>query len=155
MSNPYVHTTQNFSIYQGRTRLDVPDFLGTVGEPGLRASLDQDILRANRAATAWNAVTGIGVAGVVVGAVGMSGARSAYEYYSYANVATAGLVTTLSGALFSSITSSKSFKLRRYPSASIGVDQAERLADQYNDQLRQQLGLSADDVWTIESQDRQ
>jgi hypothetical protein len=154
ISNPYVYASTTNSVYKGNTRMDMPDFLGTVGARDLRADLERDILRANRATTVWNTVAGVGIAGIVVGAVGMSNAWDAETYYGYANVATGGLVMTVGGLVGSSITSSRSFRLRRYPSSSIGLDEAERLADAYNDRLRQELGLTPDDVWGIESQGR-
>ena len=96
----------------------------------------------------------MGVTGLVVGSIGMSNAWDARTYYGYANMASAGLGATIGGLIGSSITSSKSFRLRRYPSASIGVDEAERLADDHNDRLRQELGLTPDDVWGVESEAR-
>lgn len=156
VANPYVHTSRTHSIYKGTVRMEVPSFLGEVGQSDLQHSLQQDILRANRFTTAWNVVTGIGVAGLVVGSVGMSAAWDARspDYYSYSTMASTGLLTTLTGLLGSSITSAKSIRLRRYPSASIGVDEAERMADAHNDQLRQDLGLTPEDVWNVESQAR-
>ena len=155
VSNPYLYTSSTHGIYKGTVRMDVPTFLGEVGQSELQYSLQQDILRANRYTTVWNVVTGIGVTGLVVGAVGMSAAWDVREYYSYSNMASTGLLTTITGLIGSSITSSKSVRLRRYPSASVGVDEAERLADAHNEQLRQELGLSAEDVWNVESQGRQ
>ncbi|MFT5680517.1 MAG: hypothetical protein ACI8RZ_001423 [Myxococcota bacterium] len=154
VSNPSVYTSRTDTIYQGTTRMDMPDFLGTVDARNLRADLERDILRANRSTNVWNTVAGAGIAGIVIGGLGMSEARDAQTYYGYANFAIGGLVATIGGLAGSSFTSSKSFRLRRYPSSSIGTDEAERLADAYNDRLREGLGLTPDDVWGVESQGR-
>ena len=157
VANPYMYTSRTHGIYKGTVRMDVPTFLGEVGQSDLQHSLQQDILRANRYTTVWNVVTGIGVTGLVVGSVGMSAAWEARspEYGSYYTMASTGLLTTITGLIGSSITSSKSVRLRRYPSASMGINEAEQLADAHNEQLRQDLGLSAEDVWSIESQSSQ
>ena len=120
------------------------------------APWQQDILRANRYTTVWNVVTGVGVTSLLVGSVGMSAAWDARstDYYTYSNLATSGLLTTITGLIGSSITSSKSVRLRRYPSSTLGISETEQLADAHNEQLRQDLGLSAEDVWDIESQAR-
>ena len=157
VSNPYVYTSRTHATYQGTTRLDVDDFLGTVGAGDLRSNLERDILNANRATTTWNVLAGVGVATIVAGYMGMSEASHARDedaYYRYSSVALGGTGLTSGGLIGSSGTSSRAFRLRRYPSESIGVTQAEELADTHNNQLRQQLGLTPEDVWGIESQER-
>lgn len=157
VSNPSVYASRTDAVYQGTTRMDMPDFLGTVGARDLRADLERDILRANRATNVWNTVAGLGIAGVVVGAFGISEAEYARDRYAmayYNNIAVGGLAATIGGLIGSSVSSSRSFRLRRNPSYSIGFNEAEKLAEEHNERLRQSLGLTADDVWGVESQGR-
>jgi hypothetical protein len=155
VANPTIYTSRTDAVYKGTSRLDMPDFLGTVGARDLRADLERDILRANRSSNVWNTVVGLGIAGVVVGSFGYSEAeyvrdRDAMIYYN--QIALGGLTATIGGLIGSSVASSRSFRLRRNPSYSIGFSEAEQLAEEHNERLRQGLGLTADDVWGVESQ---
>ncbi len=157
VANPAIYTSRTDAVYKGTTRLNMPDFLSTVGQQDLRADLERDILRANRSSTAWSTVAGLGIVGVVVGSFGYAEAeyqrdRDAMIYYN--NIALGGLTATIGGLIGSSMTSSRSFRLRRNPSYSVGFSEAERLAEEHNERLRQGLGLTADDVWGVESQGR-
>ncbi|MEL6348862.1 MAG: hypothetical protein AAFV53_37505 [Myxococcota bacterium] len=152
-----ISTTRTWGIYKGADRLDVPDFLEEVGALELKYTLDQDIQRARRNSRAWYALAGAGVAGILVGSIGANsagrtpGPEARFEEYVYTNVVFASIGTTVLGLFAGSFPAARAERLTNYPSASLTIDRAQRLADEHNETLRQDLDLSPEAVWDIES----
>ena len=147
-----ITTTRTWGVYKGPTRLDVPEFLGTIGDTEQQRQLELEITRAERAARSWRIVGGAGIGAMVVGYVGMNTAPDPVTFWQYNSLSVTGLIATVGGFAISSIPAGKALRKRRYPSESLGVAEAQRLADEHNDRLRQSLGLTPTDVWGVESQ---
>ena len=145
-----LRVTRGWGIYQGPRRVDVPTFLGEVGEAGQKAALDGDISRATRNSQIWFTAAGIGAAALLTGFVGSNLATTPSDAYQWSQVSFLGATTTVVGLVGGSFPSSKAQRLRRVPAATMSVDEANRLANRHNEQLRQELGLSPDDVWRLE-----
>lgn len=148
--NPVV-TTRTWAIYRGPERLSVPTFLETVGATERHAELVGRIHKARRAAHAWLGVSGVGAAGLVAGLVGMAVAddQQTYDLLSLTTLAGGGL--TFGGLLGASFPFSRAARLERYPAASLTIGEAQKLVDAYNDRLREQLGITPEQAWRIES----
>jgi hypothetical protein len=145
-----LRVTRGWGIYQGPRRVDVPTFLGEVGEAGQKAELDADISRASRNSQIWFTAAGIGAAALLTGFVGSNLATTPQDAYQWSQVSFVGATTTVVGLVGGSFPSSKAQRLRRVPAATMSVDEATRLATRHNEQLREKLGLSPDDVWRME-----
>lgn len=152
-----ITTSRTWGVYLGADRLTVPEFLEEVGALELKYQLDQDIQRAQRTSRAWYALAGAGVVGIIVGSIGANSAGRApgpearFEEYVYTNVVFASIGTTVLGLFGGSFPAARAERLQTYPSASISIQKAQRLADDHNEQLRQDLDLEPQDVWGIES----
>ena len=49
-----------------------------------------------------------------------------------------------------SFPSAKANRLVRYPSSTLTADEAQQYVDSHNDRLQQELGLTAQEVWSFE-----
>jgi len=147
-----VTTTQTWGVYQGAQRLDVPMFLSEVGALDLRYQVQRDIQQATRRSRLWFSVAGLGMAGVVTGSLGAyHSPRWSQQEAQFTTLTLNSIGATVAGLFAGSFPSARAERLRRYPSASVGIREAEILADEHNERLRKELGLTAEDVWEIES----
>lgn len=143
-------TTRTWGIYQGPQRLAVPTFLSAAGEADRSAVLSGQITKSRKATRTWFTVAGVGGAAIMTGMVGMGAAEELSTAQAYNTVALGGVGFLVTGLVAASFPSAKAHKLARYPSATLTVDEAQGLVDRHNDALREELGLSADEVWSIE-----
>jgi len=148
-----VTTTRTWGTYQGAQRLDVPTFLLEANAVGASGELTADITGAQQRSRVWYSVAGVGVAGLLVGTIGARTAPTEELFYQYSSLMTPSIGLALGGMLAGSFPAARAERLRRYPSESIGIQEAQALADAHNDALRASLGLSPEDVWVIESAD--
>jgi hypothetical protein len=142
---------RTWGVYRGPERLAVPDFLAVVGEAERKRELDAVLERLARRSKAWSVVAVVGGAGLAAGLIGMSSAQTAADYQTFNAVTLGGTIVMATGFVGSSFPKGKESGLRRYPSSSIGGDEAQGMVDQHNEALRQELGLSASDVWALEA----
>jgi hypothetical protein len=142
---------RTWGIYRGPERLPVPDFLSVVGEAERKRELDAVLERLARRSKAWSVVAVVGGAGLAAGLIGMSSVETREEYQTFNAVTLGGTLVMATGFVGSSFPSGKGSALRRYPSSSMGSDQAQAMVDQHNEALRKELGLSAADVWALET----
>ena len=147
-----VTTSRTWGVYQGPSRINVPDFLTMVGQTEQSRLLSAEIARAERASRAWYTTAGVGVAGMIVGWVGYNTATTRDDRITFNNISLGGLGLTVTGLIGGSFPAGKATRLQRVPQASMTSDQAQQLIDTHNNTLRESLQLSADDVWAIESQ---
>jgi hypothetical protein len=146
-----IQTARTHGAYQGAQWLTVPDFLAEAGASNLQRQLNTDIETAQRRSRLFYLAAGVGVAGLVASSYGARTARSAEQYYFYGNMVLPSLGVTVGGLLAGAIPAAQAERLRRYPTESIGIDQAQELADGHNEELRQSLGLQPEDVWQLEA----
>jgi len=151
LSEP-IYSTTSWGVYRGYTLMEVPAFLGAVGEDALREQLLTDIRTAQRSARNWHTVGWVGVAGLIAGIIGAETSRDRKEYEGYNGITSVGLIMAVGGFVGGTLPASRAARLRRSPTASIGMDTAQQLADEHNDRLRSSLGLTEGDVWNLESQ---
>ena len=144
---------RTWGIYRGPERLDMDTFLGLVGEKDKQTELRTDLDRLLKRQRRWNVLAGAGGAGVVAGLVGMSAlVNTPEEYAVYNTVTLAGTLVLATGLVGSSFPRGTSSALLRYPSTTMGGADAQRLVEQHNEQLRDELGLTAADVWALEEE---
>jgi hypothetical protein len=143
---------RTWGVYRGPERLDVPEFLTAVGQTQRRKELDADITRLKRRATFWSVIAGLGGAGLATGLVGMSTVETRQQYDTFNAVTLGGTLVMATGFIGNSFPRGKESALRRYPSATMGSDEAQQLIDAHNEALREELGLSAADVWALEAE---
>jgi len=82
LSEP-IYSTTSWGVYRGYTLMEVPAFLGAVGEDALREQLLTDIRTAQRSARNWHTVGWVGVAGLIAGIIGAETSRDRKEYDGY------------------------------------------------------------------------
>lgn len=147
-----IQTHRTHGVYQGSTWLDVPTFLQVAGADDLQRDVSRDISRARRRSRACYITAGVGVLGMIVGSAGARSAENRNEYRQYASLVGPSLGLTVGGLFVGSFPAARSERMRRYPAESIGLDRAQQIADEYNNNLRMSLGLTPEEVWPIEAQ---
>ena len=150
--NPVV-TSRTWGIYQGPAALSAPHFLELAGDLERRDRLLGEIHHARSKRNAWYAVAGVGAAGLLTGMVGMQAADNREQFENANLIGLGGAALTVTGLLGASFPSAKARRLERYPSASMGPAEAQRLIDAHNEHLAQDLGLQPREVWQIEGHD--
>lgn len=136
-----------YAVFQGPTRLNVPQYLDVVGDPR-----EDDWRRRIDNNRRWSAgFTGLGVMGGVATIVGVIGGsmnrdfdrRDDWDLVTLSGIG--GLVIGFGGA---SATSSRAFTLQTNYNL-LGWDNTRNQVDDYNDALRQDLGISPQQAWDI------
>ncbi len=150
-----IQQVRTWGVYRGPERLDVPTFLDVAGAAERKQDLDLDLDRLKRRSQTWSGLAGVGIAGIVAGLVGTTQAAraedvDAYVAWNWVTLGSSGVLTA--GFIGASFPRSKASALRRYPSASMTSAEARQLVDAHNDALRDELGLSAADVWAVEAE---
>ncbi len=136
-----------WAVFQGPSRLGVPEYLDLVGDS--RADDVRHRIRSNRTAGAVLSTVGVvGLAAVVTGLVGAADADFPPERREWNNVALAGTGGILIGFTGASIAHGTARRLE-YDYGELGWEPTRAQVDGYNEQLRQQLGLSAEQAWHI------
>ena len=150
VSDP-IYTSRTLRVYQAKEPISTLTFFKLVGDDSQFKQASRQIkkyrLRRNIGRTV--ALVGLGV--TVGGWVGASRAQTEFELYLYSNATLTGSLVCFGGLLGSSFPSSKENALLQTPLASMSKVEVEKHIDAFNDDLRLKLGLTIDDVWTIES----
>ena len=136
-----------WTVFQGPMRLSVPDYLTLVGDP--RADDYRRRIRSNRTTgTLFSAVGVAGVAAVVAGIIGSANADSHPEREDWNTVALAGTGGILVGFTVGGAAQNTANRLESNYDR-LGWEPTQAQVDAYNEQLRQQLGLSTEQAWRI------
>lgn len=147
-----VFATRTWGIYQGPQRLQVPTAMEMSGDPQA-AALQQTIDRKKRASRAWYTAAGIGGGVAVASLFGQLNADDRVEYTNWQLAGVAGVGTAVVGLLGAGGPAGEARALERYPSRSMTPAEARALVDRHNDRLRQELGLTPQEVWSIEREE--
>lgn len=142
---------RTWGIYQGPERVDVPTFLEMAGATERKQDLETEVARLKKRTTAWGTLAALGGAAVVSGLVGMSASDEIEQYRTWNIVSLGGTGVLTAGLIGTSFPRGRASSLRKYPSASMTSAQAQTLVDDHNEGLREELGLSAADVWALEA----
>ncbi len=148
-----VAMSRGWGIYQGAERLTVPDALSLTGDNRL-TGLEEGIRRKKATATTWYSIAGVGAAAAVTSIFGRAYADTRNEYATWGTVGVAGGVSTIVGLVAGAGPAADARALRERPSLTMTHADARLMVDQYNDRLRQRLGLTPDEVWSVEQNDR-
>lgn len=146
-----IYQSRTWGIYQGPQRLGVPQALEMAGDDR-GTSLNLAIQRKRRAANAWYTVAGVGGAAVVASLFGQVSADSRNEFDSWYTVGIAGGATAIVGLVAGAGPAGEARRLERYPAMSLSPSEAREVVDGYNDRLRERLGLTPAEVWSIEQE---
>lgn len=150
VSDP-IYTSRTLRVYQAKEPISTLTFFKLVGDNSQFKQASRQIkkyrLRRNIGRTV--ALVGLGV--TVGGWVGASRAQTEDDLFLYSNLTLTGSLVCFGGLLGSSFPSSKENALLQTPLASMSKVEVEKHIDAFNDDLRLKLGLTIDDVWTIES----
>jgi hypothetical protein len=136
-----------WAVFQGPSRLKVPEYLDLVGDS--RADDYRQRIRSNHSSgNVLSAVGVIGIAAVVTGIVGAANADFLPERREWNTVALAGSGGMLIGFTGASIAHGTARRLER-DYGELGWEPTRAQVDAYNEKLRTQLGLSAEQTWQI------
>jgi len=144
-----IFATRSWGFYQGPQRLDVPDALQLAGDPRapeLQARIDHK----RAAARGWRTVAGAGGVALVTSIFGNATASNLAEHQTWGTVGLAGGAVAVVGLIAGSSPAAEAATLARYPAHTLSPAEARAVVDAYNDHLRDRLGLSPQDVWSIE-----
>ena len=141
---------RTWGIYQGPQRLDTPDFLRVSGQADRASALQTDIDRATGASKVWFGAAGVGVASMLGGVLGMILVPGTDGDAVWNTMALGGMGVSAVGFIGGSFPASKARRLDHDVSATVAIDEAQRLVDGRNDALRADLGLTPDEVWQVE-----
>ena len=150
VSDP-IYTTRTLRVYQAKEPISSLQFFELVGADDQHTKVSRQIkkYRLRRNIGRGIALAGLGM--TIGGWVGASQAETDFELYVYSNTTLAGSLICFGGLLGSSFPASKENALIRTPLTSLSKVDVENKIDSYNDALREELGLSIEDVWYIES----
>lgn len=150
VSDP-IYTTRSLRVYQAKEPISSLQFFELVGDDAQRSKVAREMKKYRLRRNIGRSVALVGLGATIGGWVGASQATSEEELYLYSNVTLAGSLVCFGGLLASSFPASKEHALIRSPLSSLSKVDVENKIDAYNDQLRENLGLSIEDVWYIES----
>lgn len=146
-----VTVERSWAVYRGPERLTTPDVLRAGGELGRAEDLERDIRRAKFASNVWFAAAGAGIAMSVSGMLGLTIAEDRQDAIFFNQVALGGAGVAAVGLIGGSFPSAKARRLSYDTSETLSLTEAQALVRKKNEALRQELGLSPDDVWQAES----
>ena len=149
ISDP-IYTVRTWGIYEGSQRLDTVTALGRLGETTRQQETRTQIDRSRRISRIFFGAAAAGAVGVVSGLVGTRTAQTYPEALLWNQVITGGTMVGISGLVVGSFPASKASRLERYPSAVLAPEEARAKAGEHNEELRQQLGLTPQEVWLME-----
>lgn len=146
-------TAENsWGIYQGGARIDVPTWLELTGQYGELTEVTRTLEERTRRARVGYTLLGVGAAALVGGTVarGLVETPEAYEAAAWTSLGGAGL--TIGGLLGGAIASGRADILRNRPAEYMDPGEVRGVADDYNDELARELGLSPQDRSLIDSE---
>ena len=125
----------------------MPTYLTLVGDS--RAEEYRRRIRSNRTTGALFSAIGVaGVAAVVTGIIGSANADTPREHEDWNTVALAGTGGILVGFTIGGAAQNAANRLQT-DYGKLGWEPTQAQVDAYNEQLRQQLGLSTEQAWRI------
>lgn len=149
MSDP-IYTIRTWGIYEGSQRLDTVTALDRLQRDALKTQTVDDIRKARRRSRAWFTAAGLGGAAILGGIIGVRTADTRLEQIYFSQVTTGGTLLGITGLVVGSFPSSKANRLERYPAAVMSPEEAREAAGAHNESLRQELGLTPQEVWLME-----
>ena len=138
-----------WAVFQGVQRLSVPGYLEVVGDSVRLAALEDDLRRAGLNRKIGYGFGGAGLAATVVGFVAGAWSDSQQELMAWSTVTTAGICTALIGTLAGSSAASREQRLQGDFRVTVPYEDTRAQVDDYNEQLRQDLGLSKGDAYRV------
>ena len=150
-TQPYLFEVEGWAVYQGSHRLAVPEALERLGDPGARVHLERRMRRNKTAGTALYVLGGVSLVSSIVGLVGLDGSRSYDEARVWSTFSTASMLTGAGCFVAGSFPLGKARRLAIDPSYSLSRADAERRADEANDRLRAELGLTPEQALRLEN----
>ena len=136
-----------WTVFQGPMRLSVPDYLTLVGD-GRADDVRRRIRGARTTGTLFSAIGVAGVGAVVAGIIGSANADTHQEREDWNTVALAGTGGMLVGFTIGGAAQNSASRLQT-DYGKLGWEPTQAQVDAYNEQLRQQLGLSPEQAWRI------
>lgn len=149
VTNP-IYTVRGWGIYQGHTRLTVPEYLDRTGQVDLALALNADIERSRWQARALYGAGGVGVAATLVGLIGAQTTNDPTEFMWYRRASAAGSITAIAGFIGGSVPSARAQRLENDPSYRFTPEQVQPHLDRANESLRQELDLSPQHVLQLQ-----
>lgn len=132
---PSVVRQDDWAVFRGPVRLDVPSFLELTGDPMGRAQLDRRIQSARSASQALIATAIGGGAATIGGLIGIGNARTVQDEVLWRQVTTVGVVALVGGAVTSSFPAARARRLAAHPSETLSYDEAIERVEAYNANL--------------------
>jgi hypothetical protein len=151
MISDSIHTTRTMKVYQAQEPISTAIFLELTGQEGEREDLDALLAKYRKRKAAGRVVAALGLGTTIGGWVGVSQSVTENEVYLYSNVTLGGSILCFGGLLISSFPASKEASLLMTPLNYLSKADVEGRVDAFNDALRTELGLSVEDIWSIES----
>jgi len=142
----------SWGVYRGPERLTTPDLLHAGGDDVRAGDLESDIRHAKAASTVWYGAAGVGLATALTGMMGLvTVANDRQDAQFFSQVALGGAGVAAIGLFGGSFPAARARRLRYDTADTLTVDEAHALIRHANEDLRNSLGLTADDVWSVES----
>jgi hypothetical protein len=136
---PGIVREDDWAVFRGPVRLDVPGFLEITGDLPARMMLERRIQNARSASTALYATAVGGGIATVGGIIGMGDARTVQDYALWSQVTTVGVVALIGGAVGGSFPAARARRLATHPSETLTYDDALKRVEDYNANLRNRL----------------
>lgn len=147
-----VTAQHSWGVYRGPERMTTPDLLRAGGDDVRASDLESDIHHAKTASTLWYGAAGVGLATALTGMMGLATvAEDRQDAQFFSQVALGGAGVAAIGLFGGSFPAAKARRLRYDTADTLSVDEAHTLIRHANEDLRNKLGLSPDDVWSVES----
>lgn len=135
-----VTAVEDWAVYKGPVRLDVPTYLGTIGDTAGQTALLHRIEKNQKLARTF---LGVGIAGGVAGIAGLIGAnnaRTVQDYATWSQVAGVGAVAFVGGMVAAPFPARKSRDLSWKPSETLALENVQEAVLGHNRDLRRRLG---------------
>ncbi len=136
ISPPVVYRTDDWAVFRGPVRIDVPSFLDLTGDEPARMALEHQIQRSRSAAQGLYGAAVVGAVAGVGGLVGMGNARTVQQYATWSQVTTGGVIALIGGAIGGSFPAAKARHLALRPAETLSLDEATERVTAYNANLR-------------------
>lgn len=138
--------TRSWAVYQSGHRLDVPEFFAYIGNAERSNQLTDQVNTHQRSARNWYILSG---AGFVSAFYGMNANESAQRGNNVSLIA-GGLVAAIVGSAVGSSRASDAATIQTSYPNSLSHEETLNTVDKYNEDLRQELGLSDSEVTRAE-----
>lgn len=149
--HPFVVRRDDWVVFQGPARIDVPRTLGALGDVTGQQQLERRI-RAKR--TASGVLYGVGAAGIVGTVVGLVGADQSQTYGELAQwqtVTWTGVGLMVGGFVGGSFPASRAYALQYEPEATFDMAELQGRVQDHNQRLAAELGLDPMEAVRLEA----